>query len=73
MKKLARLGAVLSFLFCLSGGLWTLTHVDLADARREPLTLAIGLYFVGKAFFVGPMLLLAAEHLDGGGAALPPG
>jgi hypothetical protein len=65
MKTLAKLGAVLSFVFCLSGGLWTLAHVDLTDARREPLTLALGLYFVGKAFFVGPMLLLAAERLPG--------
>ena len=67
MKRLARLGAVLAFVFCLAGGVWTLTHVDLADARHEPLTLAIGLYFVGKAFFVGPMLMLAAERLAGGG------
>jgi hypothetical protein len=26
----------------------------------------IGLYFIGKAFFVGPMLLVAAERLAAG-------
>jgi hypothetical protein len=63
MKKLARVGAVLSFLFCLSGGLWILGHVDLGD-KSEAVSVGIGLYLVGKAFFVGPMLLVAANRLD---------
>ncbi|HEV3460215.1 MAG TPA: hypothetical protein VHG32_27040 [Thermoanaerobaculia bacterium] len=67
MRNLVRLGAVLSFLFCLAGGLFILIHADYADARREPMTVAIGLYFLGKACFVGPMLLGAAERLGGGG------
>jgi hypothetical protein len=60
MKTLARIGAVLSFLFCLLGGLWILTRVDF-HKNDDVLGTAIGFYFVGKAFFVGPMLLLAAE------------
>jgi hypothetical protein len=63
MKRLARVGAVLSFLFCLSGGLWILGHVNLSD-KSDMLSTGIGLYFVGKAFFVGPMLFVAAEKLD---------
>jgi hypothetical protein len=63
MKSLARVGAVLSFLFCLLGGLWLLAKTGF-DRKDDALSTAIGLYFVGKAFFVGPMLLVAAERLD---------
>ena len=64
MKTLAQVGAVLSFLFCLLGGLWILTKTGF-NHKDDALSTAIGLYFVGKAFFVGPMLLLAAERLGG--------
>jgi len=58
MKILSRIAAVLSFLFCLLGGLWLLCNVkDKSDA----VGIGLGLYFVGKAFFVGPMLWLTAE------------
>jgi len=67
MRNLLRLAAVLSFLFCLAGGLFILIHANYADARHEPMTVGIGLYFLGKAFFVGPMLLAAAERLAGAG------
>jgi hypothetical protein len=60
MKTLARIGAGLSFAFCLLGGLWILRRVNL-DSKDDVLNAGIGFYFVGKAFFVGPMLLLAAE------------
>ena len=65
MKALARGGAVLSFLFCLLGGLWILCHANMRNFTHgdDALTIAIGFYFVGKAFFVGPMLLIAAEAL----------
>jgi len=62
MKTLAQAGAVLSFLFCLAGGLWILGHVSLSD-KSDMLATGIGLYFVGKAFFVGPMLFVAADRL----------
>jgi hypothetical protein len=57
MKILSRVAAVLAFLFCFSGGAWFLCHAKGDDA----LPIGLGLYFVGKAFFVGPMLWLAAE------------
>jgi len=60
MKTLARIGAVLSFSFCLLGGLWILSRADF-KSKDDLLGTAIGFYFVGKAFFVGPMLWLAAE------------
>jgi len=60
MKTLARIGAVLSFAFCLLGGLWILSRVSFTS-KDDILGTAIGFYFVGKAFFVGPMLWLAAD------------
>jgi len=62
MKTLARIGAVLSFAFCLVGGLWILSRADF-KSKDDILGTAIGFYFVGKAFFVGPMLWLAAEKI----------
>ena len=52
--------AALASAFCLAGGLWILSHGGL-DAN-DPLGSGIGLYFVGKGLFVGPMLLLARGH-----------
>lgn len=58
MKTLARIGAVLSFAFCLLGGLWILSRSSFTS-KDDILGTAIGFYFVGKAFFVGPMLWIA--------------
>jgi hypothetical protein len=60
MKTLARIAAVLSSLFCLLGGLWLLSRTNFS--KDDLLATAIGFYFVGKAFFVGPMLWLTAEN-----------
>lgn len=62
MKTLARIGAVLSFAFCLLGGLWILSRCSFTS-KDDALATAIGFYFVGKAFFVGPMLWLAGDKL----------
>jgi len=50
---------VLSFLFCITGGLLLLSRCSFTD-KNDTLSLAIGLYFVGKAFFVGPMLFVVS-------------
>jgi hypothetical protein len=63
MKTLARIGAAFSFAFCLLGGLWILSRSNFSS-KDDALGTAIGFYFVGKAFFVGPMLLLAANKCD---------
>lgn len=65
MKTLARIAAVLASGFCLLGGLWILCRADLKNFKNsdDALSIAIGFYFVGKAFFVGPMLWIAAEKL----------
>lgn len=62
MKTLARIAASLAFGFCFVGGLWILTKTGL-DRDDDAVWTGLGLYFVGKAFFVGPMLwLTAAQH-----------
>lgn len=61
MKALARFAAVLSFIFCLFGGVWLLSKANFSS-QGDILPMALGLYFVGKAFFVGPMLWLAADQ-----------
>jgi len=60
MKTLARIGAVLAFLFCFAGGAWLLVNTGF-NHKDDALSTAIGLYFIGKSFFVGPMLWLAAD------------
>lgn len=60
MKIIARIAAVLASFFCLLGGLWILRSADFSS-KNDALGTAIGFYFVGKAFFVGPMLWIAAE------------
>ncbi len=57
MKIVARIAAVLASAFCLLGGVWILR---MGFAKEDALGTGIGFYFVGKAFFVGPMLWLAA-------------
>jgi hypothetical protein len=61
MKTLARVGAGFSFtFFLLAGGtILAKTHFQ-TDGENVVLT-ALGLFLVGTAFFVGPMLWLAAE------------
>ena len=62
MKTLAPVAAIIASLFCLVGGLWILCQAGFRSGDDAVWT-GIGLYFVGKAFFVGPMLLIAAEQL----------
>ena len=62
LKTLARVAAVAASLLCLIGGLWILLHVGF-NSKDDAVWTGLGLYFVGKAFFVGPMLLVAAEQL----------
>ena len=62
-RTLVRVAAVIAFLICLIGGLWILFHMGF-KTNSDAVWTGLGLYFVGKAFFVGPMLLAAAEQLD---------
>jgi hypothetical protein len=63
MLQMCRISALLAFGFCFTAGLWILTKTGLAHGN-DALTTGIGLYFLGKAFFVGPMLYLATLRLS---------
>ena len=65
MKTLAQVAAIIASLFCLVGGLWILCQIGFRS-KDDAVWTGLGLYFVGKAFFVGPMLLVAAEQLGKG-------
>jgi 1,4-dihydroxy-2-naphthoate octaprenyltransferase len=64
MKTLLRIAAVLSFVFFLIGGLCILSRT-LSSVKEDAFALtALGFFFVGTAFFVGPILLAAAKKLS---------
>ncbi len=63
-KKITRIGAVagmLTFLFCMAAGVWILVNTQFDP--DEPLAVGIGLYFIGKALFAGPMLIITSMRL----------
>ncbi len=56
--QMGKWSASVSFVFCIAAGLWILQAHGFN--MSDPLESGIGLYFIRKAFFVGPSLLLAA-------------
>ncbi|MDD5676742.1 MAG: hypothetical protein PHW60_01970 [Kiritimatiellae bacterium] len=60
MRRIGVVSAILAFVFCLGGGLWIISKTGL-DFGNDAVSTGIGLYFIGKAFFVGPMLLIATR------------
>jgi hypothetical protein len=65
MKTLLRVAAGLSFLFFFVGGLCFLSVVaSSSPASDTVIPMALGFFFVGIAFFVGPLLLVAAEKFS---------
>ena len=60
MRKMCTCSAILAFVFCLSAGFWILSKTGF-NHDGDAMATGIGLYFIGKAFFVGPMLFLAAR------------
>ncbi len=61
MKSMARIAAILAFAFCFTGGAWILAGTGFSASKDNTVWLGLGFYFIGKAFFVGPMLWLAAD------------
>lgn len=60
-KRIQRFGIVsgiLAFLLCLGAGLWILINVGFDP--DDLLFTGIGLYFIGKSLFVGPMLIITS-------------
>lgn len=61
MKTLLRVAAGLSFLFFFVAGLSLLSRTLFSPASDAFALAAVGFFFVGTAFFVGPILLATAE------------
>ena len=61
LKTRARIGAALSFTFFLLAGLWLLILATLDPRDSGPILIVVGLYLLGKAFYAGTRLWLAAE------------
>ena len=65
-KRIRRFGVVsgvFAFLLCLAGGVWIVVNSEFDPS--DPLSMGIGLYFIGKALFVGPMLIIASLQFKG--------
>jgi hypothetical protein len=68
LRLIGRGAAALAFLCCLAGGgrLISFASSERQGGDKSSLFwLGFGLYFIGKAFFVGPMLWLVTEQVCG--------
>jgi hypothetical protein len=59
-RGLLILVGIVSSLLCLGAGVFLI--IGEASEQLGALPLGIGLYFIGKAFFVGPMLMSSATR-----------
>ena len=59
MKLFSIITGALASLLCLFAGIWLLTAVGF-DHSDDAIWTAIGIYFIAKAFFVGPLLILTS-------------
>ncbi|MFH0886629.1 MAG: hypothetical protein V1843_00515 [bacterium] len=57
LKQIGIASSIIAFVLCLAAGIWLITNGSLK--KEDALTMGLGIYFVGKAFFVGPMLLIS--------------
>ncbi|MEM2368646.1 MAG: hypothetical protein QXQ50_10485, partial [Candidatus Bathyarchaeia archaeon] len=53
LKVLGLVSGILAFLLCFGAGIWVLSSTGFTN-------IGLGLYFIGKAFFVGPLLIICA-------------
>ena len=65
IKKLGQISSIIAFVLCLAGGIWILANIGF-NFENDATSTAIGLYFIGKAFFVGPMLYMTAMKFKEG-------
>jgi hypothetical protein len=67
-QKFGLVTGILASLVCIAGGLWILTLDGVWERADDGIWAGLGLYFVGKGLFVGPMLYLtgraAAARVD---------
>jgi len=65
VKTFLRIAATLAFLSFSIAGLALLSQTLASPASDAFAIAAVGFFFVGMAFFVGPILLVAAEKFRG--------
>jgi hypothetical protein len=67
MKVIGIASGILAFLMCFGAGAWILFSkgfsLSLDDLQEDPLTVGIAFYFMGKAVFVGAMLIITSIQL----------
>ena len=61
LQKLGKMSSCVAFVLCFLGGLWILIFEGFST--DDATSTGLGLYFIGKAFFVGPMLYIATVKL----------
>ena len=59
IKYFGIISGIIAFILCLIAGLWILTSVGF-DYGNDVVSTGLGLYFIGKAFFVGPLLIVTS-------------
>ena len=65
LEKFGKIAAILAFVFCLAGGLVViLSTLGILIGDQDFIWAGLGLYFIGKSFFVGPMLLIASRAVQ---------
>ena len=59
LRNFGLITGILSSVICLIAGIWLVSETGFRD-HDDILYLCIGIYFIGKAFFVGPMLIISS-------------
>ena len=66
MKRFAIIMGIIASALCLTAGIWILVRTGLGPGENDDDTIFIwqgmAIYFIAKAFFVGPMLILTATQ-----------
>ncbi len=64
MKTFGIIAALLAFVLCFAGGWVIFQGIEFAFLKKDNMIWAgMGLYFIGKAVFVGAMLVIASRKL----------
>ena len=63
IRRIGLISGILTFIICLIAGIYVLATTNGFDSGSGGVYTGIGIYFIGKAFFVGPMLLITTLHM----------
>ena len=62
MRKFGIVSAFIAFAFCFAGGFVILKVIGFDFSRDDVVWTGLALYFIGKAVFVGSMLILNSHQ-----------